>query len=95
MDTTTPNASFQPLASRPLMQKLPVVCVVKTDVYLLGGGGSEKTVHKYSTASDTWTTMPDLQHGIDRGEFICFVRGNAICIFESSGEFLESYAIGI
>lgn len=39
LDTTTSNASFQPLAERPVEQTFPVICVAKTDVYLLAGNG--------------------------------------------------------
>ena len=44
LDTTTSNASFQPLAERPVEQTFPVICVAKTDVYLLAGNGLTKMV---------------------------------------------------
>ena len=91
LDTKTPNASFQSLSARSLYQCDPVVCVVKSDVYLLGGD-VDNYVQKYSTALDIWLVLPDLQHKIDPKN-PCFVRGNTNNIYDRQGELLESYAI--
>ena len=95
LDTTTNNASFQPLRTRPLNQFNPAVCVVNTDVYLLGGfnEGEGKQVQKYSTSTNTWTVLSNLQHQMNR-EFPCFIRENTIRIYTEEGEFQESYTFG-
>ena len=95
LDTTTNNASFQPLLTRPLNQFNPAVCVVNTDVYLLGGfnEGEGKWVQKYSTSTNTWTVLPNLLHQMNR-EFPCFIRENTIRIYTEEGEFQESYTLG-
>ena len=96
LDTTTHNASFQPLATRPLEQDNPAVCVVNTDVYLLGSNyydSNKKKVQKYSTSTNTWTVLPDLQHQMN-GEFPCFIRENTIRIYTEEGEFQETYTLG-
>ena len=93
-DTTTTNASFQPLAERPLTTQCPVVCVVKTDVYLLGSYDScfGAQVQKYSTTLDTWIVLSNLKHH-SHITYHSFIRGNKICIYNPRGAFLESYAI--
>ena len=95
LNTTTNNASFQPLGNRPLDQSNPAVCVVNTDVYLLGGvsEGEGERVQKYSTSTNTWTVLPTLQHKMN-GEFPCFIRENNIRIYTKEGEFQESYMLG-
>ena len=92
LDTATTNAFFQRLSARPLKQIYSGVCVVKSDVYLLGGFDS-KLVQKYSAALDAWTVLPSLQYAI-YCYFTCFVRGNTIRIYTDEGTFLESYGIG-
>ena len=96
LDTTTHNASFQPLLTRPLDQFKPAVCVVNTDVYLLGGDYDEdesKRVQKYSTSTNTWTVLSNLQYQMN-GEFPCFIRENTIRIYTKEGEFQETYTLG-
>ena len=92
LDTTTPNASFQPLSTRPHKQHKPVVCVVNTDVYLLGGLDGNKMVQKYSTISNEWTILSKLHHNIDCS-FPIFVQGNTIRIYSPTGFFLQSYTL--
>ena len=59
LDTTTPNASIHPLATRTNFQCCPLVCV---DVYLMGGIDKQMNMQKYCATANTWTSMFDLQH---------------------------------
>ena len=92
LDTTTPNASFQPLSTRPHKQHKPVVCVVNIDVYLLGDSDGNKKVQKYSTSPNEWTFLPKLHHNIDY-TFPIFVQENTIRIYSPTGVFLQSYTL--
>ena len=96
LDTTSPNGIFQSLTERPLVQDQPAVCVVNSDVYLFGGEINDFTksthVQKYSTLTDKWNVLSDLQYGVDI-DHPCFVQKNAIHIYKSDGEFQESYLL--
>ena len=105
LETTTPNSSFQPIASSlPFacrsIGKIPLVftCIVKGDIFLLGTTITDckylHVVQKYTIATDTWTMMPNSKKGIstsNRDYNPCVVVGNKILLFDFNGALLESY----
>lgn len=93
LDTTNLNAGFVSIAQRPKEQFLSKICVVNTDLYLLGGCYTNKMVQKYDTEANVWQEMTNTKVEVEE-ENPCFVRGKYIWIYDSkSGKLLEVYKI--
>ena len=94
LDLNTSNSKFKLIAERPKKQDRPVICVVKNQVWLLGGLNADNEnismAQRYDIGTNSWISMADLKNPIFR-DYPCFVQGQEVCIYNINGELLERY----
>ena len=94
LDLNTSDSTFESIANCPKIQDRPVICVLKNQVWKLGGINAYmehiSMVQRYDIATNSWSSMDDLKPRIDCDN-PCFVRGHEVLIYNINGELLDRY----